>query len=145
MAASVFGIDTDPIVILRDRQVDGGAPKRHNQRHPNGQWRPAKAAASIIKPKPRLRNPSPIAFYNWIGSVADWERIMAHPNWYTITQHSQKSDIRDWVLSVYDRSGNRTGRKKSYELKRRFFHSQAQATKFAMALINIHLSKQGQA
>jgi hypothetical protein len=150
-AAWLFRIKTtQPVTIIYGKPEKGVLESAAKQWPQIGQWRPGAhtpapppkpntAKAAKAKTLQRLRDPSPIAFYDWIGTVDDWERIMSEPNWYSISRYSKKKEERDWVFIVYDRIG------RTRKLKTRFFHSQAQATKFAMALINIHLSKQGQA
>lgn len=151
LAAWLFRIDTDPIIIIRGLQTDAGAPNRHNQRHPNGQWRPAAQQQLTIPKKQRSKgwkkNMTATAVYKEVALKSNWDQIVSHPEWYKIYQLSAKEGKR-WrvdIVNRYVKPRNAKLKQSSTRVKSRQFDKQDQAVRFVSQLINIHLSKQGQA
>jgi hypothetical protein len=115
-------------------------PKRHNQRHANGQWKPAEhkplTKSKIEKRKGWRMNLSAMGVYREVAEMSNWDQIVSRPDWYRIYQVNARSGTRSWRVEIVNKHVQPNTRVKS-----RTFETQDKAIKFVTQLINIHLSK----
>jgi hypothetical protein len=165
LAAWLFRIDTRQQIIHKAPvYIKGGSPVEfsvvtHAKR--NGEWRPVVSTPvepvrwppkptplgvapihGINKTAPKQRKAftkflGPQALYNEVAKAYNWEQIISRPNWYRVYKITNKSSKHRklWQLELH-------GGSPIQKIKQRSFNTQEQANKFAMQLINIHLSKQ---
>jgi hypothetical protein len=121
-------------------QMPAPPPKRHNQRHPNGQWKLAEqkplTKSKIEKRKGWRMNLSAMGVYREVAEMSNWDQIVSRPDWYRIYQVNARSGNRSWRVEIVNKHVQPNTRVKS-----RTFETQDKAIKFITQLINIHLSK----
>ncbi len=87
--------------------------------------------------QPHLRGADPQSLYDFVASKADWHLIMSGNDWYNIARSKSEGRRKRYQLQIFDR---KRGRNKQI-IASKFFASGSEASKFAIAIINIHLSK----
>ena len=157
LAAWLFRIDTRQQIIHKAPvYIKGGSPVEFSvvtHAKSNGEWRPDKQSAVIPdswpNPKvvgrapqpgmtqPHLRGADPQSLYDFVASKADWHLIMSGNDWYNIARSKSEGRRKRYQLQIFDR---KRGRNKQI-IASKFFASGSEASEFAIALINIHLSK----
>jgi hypothetical protein len=138
-----FSVVTEPMTSREWRpgdQMPAPAPKRHNQRHANGQWKPAEhkplTKSKIEKRKGWRMNLSAMGVYREVAQMSNWDQIVSRPDWYRIYQVNARSGNRSWRVEIVNKHVQPNTRVKS-----RTFETQDKAIRFVTQLINIHLSK----
>jgi len=155
LAAWLFRIKLSPkpgVMDTMDLSDVIGKPLRVFRKS-NGEWRPVKQPAVIPDSwpnpkvvgrapqpgmtKPHLRGADPQSLYDFVASKTDWQLIISAGDWYNIARSKSEGRRKPYQLQIFDR---KRGRNKQI-IASKFFATPNEASDYAMAIINIHLTK----